>query len=87
MINSNISKIIITFAFFYSALMCNFKALELYDNGHISLSYFIWFCGFLALMGALRFQIAKIVYFLIKKKKTVLWKKVKTRVTIVNIFM
>ena len=75
MINSNISKIIITFAFFYSALMCNFKALELYDNGHISLSYFIWFCGFLALMGALRFQIAKIIYFIIKKKKQYYGKK------------
>ena len=75
MINSNLSKIIITFAFFYSALMCNFKALELYDSGYISLSYFIWFCGFLALMGALRFQIAKIVYFIIKKKKQYYGKK------------
>ncbi len=69
MINSNISKIIITFAFFYSALMCNFKALELYENDHIMLSYFIWFCGFLALMGALRFQVAKLVNFMIKKNK------------------
>ena len=75
MINSNISKIIITFAFFYSALMCNFKALELYDNGHISLSYFIWFCGFLSLMGALIFKIAKIVFFVIKKKKQYYGKK------------
>ncbi|MBK93720.1 MAG: hypothetical protein CMP33_05795 [Rickettsiales bacterium] len=75
MINSNISKIIITFAFFYSALMCNFKAIELYDNGHFTLSYFIWFCSFLALMGALRFQIAKIIYFIIKKKKQYYGKK------------
>lgn len=70
MVNSNISKIIVTFAFFYSALMCNFKAIELYNNGHFLLSYFIWFCGFLALMGALRFQIAKLVNYFSKKRNS-----------------
>ena len=61
MINSNISKLIVTLAFFYSALICHFKAIELFENGSILLALFLWFCAFTSFCGALRFQIAKII--------------------------
>ncbi len=62
MINQNISKIIITLAFFYSALVCHFKAMEFFENKEIFLAFFLWFCALTSFCGALRFQIAKIVY-------------------------
>ena len=65
--SNNLSKIIISFAFFYSALICHFKASELYASGETILSIVIWVCSFLSFIGALRFQIAKLIY-MIKKK-------------------
>ncbi len=62
MINQNISKMIVTLAFFYSALVCHFKALELYENKETFLAFFLWFCALTSFCGALRFQIARIVY-------------------------
>jgi len=69
MFNGNISKIIVTFAFFYSSLICHFKAVELYDSGRIMLALFLWFCALCSFCGALRFQIAKFIYKLRSRGK------------------
>ena len=61
MFNRNISKLIVTFAFFYSAVICHLKAIELYEKKELLLSYFLWFCALTSFLGGLRFQIAKIV--------------------------
>ncbi len=61
MLYRNISKLIVTFAFFYSAIICHLKAIELYEKRELLLSYFLWFCSLTSFLGALRFQIAKIV--------------------------
>ena len=62
MINKNISQLIVTLAFFYSSLICHFKAMELYENNNFWLALFLWFCSLTSFCGALRFQIAKLVY-------------------------
>ncbi len=62
MINRNISQLIVTIAFFYSSLICHFKAMELYQEKSLIWAIFLWFCSFTSFCGALRFQIAKIIY-------------------------
>ena len=62
MINRNISQLIVTLAFFYSSLICHFKAMELLEENRTILALFLWFCSLTSFCGALRFQIAKIVY-------------------------
>ena len=69
MLNNNISKIIITFAFFYSSLVCHFKAIEFIDMNKIFPAIFLWFCSFCSFCGALRFQIAKVIYKIRDRKK------------------
>ena len=69
MLNNNISKIIVTFAFFYSSLICHFKAIELYNSGRIMFALFLWFCALCSFCGALRFQIAKLIYKFKSRKK------------------
>ena len=61
MFNQKVSQIIVTFAFFYSAIICHFKAIETFKNGELILSFFLWFCALTSFLGALRFQIAKLV--------------------------
>ena len=61
MFSRKISQLIITFAFFYSAIVCHFKAIETYNEGNLFLSFFLWFCAITSFMGGLRFQIAKLV--------------------------
>tara|TARA_B100000965_G_C19053584_1_gene524749 strand:+ start:114 stop:323 length:210 start_codon:yes stop_codon:yes gene_type:complete len=61
MFNRNISKLIVTFAFYMSTLLCHFEAIERFEKGELLLSYFLWFCALTSFLGALRFQIAKIV--------------------------
>tara|TARA_B100001057_G_scaffold117035_1_gene115616 strand:+ start:1461 stop:1694 length:234 start_codon:yes stop_codon:yes gene_type:complete len=61
MFNHKVSQIIVTFAFFYSAIICHFKAIETFQDGKIILSYFLWFCALTSFLGGLRFQIAKLV--------------------------
>ncbi len=62
MINRNLSQLIVTIAFFYSSLICHFKAMELYQEKSFILAFFLWFCSFTSFCGALRFQIAKVIY-------------------------
>ena len=69
MINRNIAQIIITFAFFYSALVCHFKAIQLLEEGQTALAVFLWVCCLSSFLGAIRFQIAKFVIFLRKYVK------------------
>ncbi len=61
MFNRNFSQLIVTFAFFYSAIVCHFKALELLKSEEILLAIFLWFCALTSFLGAIRFQIAKFV--------------------------
>ena len=67
MINKNIGQLIITFAFFYSSLICHFKAMESIEKGNFILASVLWICGLSSFLGALRFQIAKLVDYLKKK--------------------
>jgi hypothetical protein len=67
-LNRKISQLIITFAFFYSAIICHFKAIQFYNNQNFLMAYFLWFCAITSFLGALRFQIAKIVEKLRKLK-------------------
>ncbi len=69
MINKSISQIIITFAFFYSALVCHFKAIKVLEEGQTALAIFLWICSLSSFLGAIRFQIAKLVIFLRKYVK------------------
>ncbi len=68
MFSSNVSKIIVTFAFFYSAIICYFKGEQLYNEGQILYAIVLWVCAFLSFIGALRFQVAKLIYFFRDKK-------------------
>ncbi len=61
MFNRKISQLIVTFAFFYSAIICHFKAIECFNNNDFFLSYFLWFCALTSFLGGIRFQIAKLV--------------------------
>ena len=61
MFSRKISQLIITFAFFYSAIICHFKAIEFYNNHNFLMAYLLWFCAITSFLGALRFQIAKLV--------------------------
>lgn len=61
MFSRKISQLIITFAFFYSAIVCHFKAIETFNEGSMFLSFFLWFCAITSFLGGLRFQIAKLV--------------------------
>ena len=67
--SKKISQLIVTFAFFYSAIICNFKALEVFEEGKILLSFFLWFCALSSFLGALRFKILKIVKKIKELKK------------------
>ena len=69
MFNGNVSQLIITFAFFYSTLICHFKAHEFHIQGQNMLALALWFCALLSFLGALRFQIARIVEYLMKIRK------------------
>ena len=61
MFNRKVSQIIVTFAFFYSAIICHFKAIETFQSGKLMLAFFLWFCALTSFLGGLRFQIAKLV--------------------------
>ena len=67
MINKTFSQLIITFAFFYSAIICYFKARIFFDNQEYLLCFVLSICSISAFMGALRFQIQKLVDYLKKK--------------------
>ena len=60
MFNRNISKLIVTFAFFYSAVICHLKAVEFYEKKIIFIILFMVLC-FNFFLGALRFSNCKIV--------------------------
>ena len=61
MFSNNVSKIIVTFAFFYSAIICFFKGGYFYEIGELGHAFGLWVCALLSFLGALRFQIAKMV--------------------------
>ena len=69
MFNKNITQLIVTFAFFYSSIVCHFKAIELFNSEDKFLAIFLWFCALSSFLGGFRFQIAKIVYKIKKIKK------------------
>ena len=63
--------IVITAMFLWSALLCHFEASSLKDEGDLNAAIIYWICGFTAIMGALRFKIAELIYGIIaiKNKK------------------
>ena len=68
MINRNISQLIVTLAFFYSSLICHFKAIEVFEEKIFCLLISLVLC-FYFFCGALRFQIAKLYYKIRDLKK------------------
>ena len=60
--------IVITAMFLWSALLCHFEASSLRDEGDLTAAIIYWICGFTAIMGALRFKIAELVYGIIAFK-------------------
>ena len=66
-------QIIITAMFLWSALLCHFEASSLREEGDLPNAILYWFFGFTAVMGALRFKIAELIYglleFINKNKK------------------
>tara|TARA_Y100000991_G_scaffold120443_1_gene90866 strand:+ start:10 stop:240 length:231 start_codon:yes stop_codon:yes gene_type:complete len=69
MFSRKVSQLIITFAFFYSAIICHLKAIETLNEGNVLLALFLWFCAITSFMGGLRFQIAKLVIKIKELKK------------------
>ena len=63
--------IVITAMFLWSALLCHFEASSLRDEGDLNTAIIYWICCFTAIMGALRFKIAELIYGIIaiKNKK------------------
>ena len=59
-------QIIITAMFLWSALLCHFEASSLREEGDLSTAILYWFFGFTAVMGALRFKIAELIYGLLE---------------------
>ena len=59
-------QIIITAMFLWSALLCHFEASSLREEGDLSNAILYWFFVFTAVMGALRFKIAELIYGLIE---------------------
>ena len=59
-------QIIITAMFIWSALLCHFEASTLREEGNFSNAALYWFFGFTAVIGALRFKIAELIYGLIE---------------------
>ena len=60
--------IVITAMFLWSALLCHFEASSLKDEGDLTAAIIYWICGFTAIMGALRFKIAELIYGIISFK-------------------
>ena len=61
-------QVIITAMFLWSALLCHFEASSLREEGDLTYAALYWFFGFTAVMGALRFKIAELIYGLIELK-------------------
>ena len=59
-------QIIITAMFLWSALLCHFEASSLREEGNLSNAMLYWFFGLTAVMGALRFKIAELIYSLLE---------------------
>ena len=61
-------QIVITAMFLWSALLCHFEASSLKDEGDLMTATLYWIFGLTAIMGALRFKIAELIYSLIELK-------------------
>ena len=61
-------QIVITAMFLWSALLCHFEASSLKDEGDLTAAIIYWTCGLTAIMGALRFKIAELIYGIIAFK-------------------
>ena len=54
--------------FVWSALLCHFEASSQREEGNILNATLYWFFGFTAILGALRFKIAELIYRFIEFK-------------------
>tara|TARA_B100001123_G_C14948337_1_gene882650 strand:+ start:71 stop:280 length:210 start_codon:yes stop_codon:yes gene_type:complete len=62
----SVGQLIITIAFFYSALLCYFEVMERHENNEFKLVVIFGIACFLSLAGAFRYQIADLIYLIRK---------------------
>ena len=61
-------QIVITAMFVWSALLCHLEASSLKEQGNVSDAILYWFFGLTAILGAFRFKIAELIYWILKIK-------------------
>ena len=59
------AKIVITAMFVWSALLCHLEASTLKEQGDLSDAILYWGLGLTAVLGAFRFQIADLIYWIL----------------------
>ena len=64
-------QIIITAMFIWSALLCHFEASTLKEQSDLYGAILYWFFALTALLGALRFKIAGLIYWCLEIKNKI----------------
>ena len=64
-------QIVITAMFVWSALLCHLEASSLKELGNLSDAILYWFFGFTAILGAFRFKIADVIYWILAIKNKI----------------
>jgi hypothetical protein len=64
-------QIVITAMFVWSALLCHLEASSLKEQGNASDAILYWFFGLTAILGAFRFKIAELIYWILKIKNKI----------------
>ena len=64
-------QIVITAMFVWSALLCHLEASSLKEQGNVSDAILYWFFGLTAILGAFRFKIAELIYWILKIKNKI----------------
>ena len=63
----SISQYILTFAFFYSSMICFSEAINKWENEQVWISILLWVCGSLSFIAIFRWKIADFFSWLSKK--------------------
>ena len=64
-------QIVITAMFVWSALLCHLEASTLKELGNLSDAILYWIFGLTALLGAFRFKIAGLIYWVLAMKNKI----------------
>ena len=64
-------QIVITAMFVWSALLCHLEASSLRELGNLTDAILYWFFSLTALLGAFRFKIAELIYWILKMKNKI----------------